>query len=691
MGNPNIQQLAKTTGKYDISVFSAEAIDRLEKSLFEKSDKPYLTCLVREKEIQAKPEEIVRQLMLDKLINEYGYPKDLLQVEYTVTFGREKKSADIVILNKADKTSVYCVIEVKKANAKDGKEQLKSYTNATGAPLAVWTNGQSIDFYERLDPNYFEPLSDIPKYGETIDDVKRETFTYLDLMLKDRLANERKSLKSLIVDLEDEVLANAGVDIFEEVFKLIFTKLYDEMESADDRVQIERDFAKVKKQNPNLTDKEILEKLQEENEDNINSYRQLEFRSRGDAHHTKEVINKLFEKAKRKWPGIFDDGEPLRITDENHLQICVGFLQNVKLFNSNLQVIDEAFEYLVNKSAKGEKGQYFTPRNVIDMAVYMINPQPDEYMIDTAAGSCGFTVHTLFNVWEKLKSNGKANFHNFSNQRLTPEQREYVEKVFGIDFDEKSVRVAKTLNMIAGDGKTNVLHLNSLDYTRWNEKLKDRDWMRKYGEGYYRLLDLAVNRDKPKEFNFDIVLANPPFAGDIKDNRLLAQYEVSYKDNGKRASKLSRDILFIERNLNMLKPGGRMAIVLPQGRFNNTSDERIRKYIMERARLIAVIGLHVNTFKPHTGTKTSVLFIQKWNDDPSKGPLNPKQDDYEIFMAVSEKPGKDNSGQEVYKTDPQTGERLLDEHGHLILDHDLEDIAKEFEKWAKKQGLSFWK
>ena len=92
----------------------------------------------------------------------------------------------------------------------------------------------------------------------------------------------------------------------------------------------------------------------------------------------------------------------MRITDENHLQICVASLQNIKLFNSNLQVIDEAFEYLVNKSAKGEKGQFFTPRNVIDMCAYMLNPQPHEYMIDTACGSCGFTVHTLFNVWNKL-------------------------------------------------------------------------------------------------------------------------------------------------------------------------------------------------------------------------------------------------------------------------------------------------
>jgi len=686
-----LQFIGINQSKYDTLIFSSNSIEELKKRISSKKDKYYLKCLIRDKDIQVKPEEIIRQLVILKLIKEYNYPKELIKLEYPVSFGREKKYADIVVLNKKDKTSPYIIVEVKKAKAKDGKEQLKSYTNATGAPLAVWTNGQEINIYERLDPNYFEPLSDLPKFEETIDDVKQEVFTYLDLMVKDRLVNERKSLKDLILELEDEVLANAGVDIFEEVFKLIFTKLYDEMQSADDRIMIERDFAKLKKKNPKLSDREILLKLQEGNKNNINNYRTLEFRSRGDAHHTREVINKLFEKAKKKWPGIFDEGEPLRITDENHLQICVGFLQNVKLFNSNLQVIDEAFEYLVNKSAKGEKGQYFTPRNVIDMIVYMINPKPDEYVIDTAAGSCGFTVHTLFNVWNKLKKQGKANFHNFSNQRLTPEQIEYTNKVFGIDFDEKAVRVAKTLNMIAGDGKTNVIHLNSLDFTRWNEKIKDRTWLRKYGEGYFRLLDLAVNRDEPKEFNFDIVLTNPPFAGDIKDNRLLAQYEVAYKENGKRVSKLSRDILFIERNLNMLKPGGRMAIILPQGRFNNTSDQRVREYIMQKARLIAVVGLHVNTFKPHTGTKTSVLFVQKWNDDPNQGPLNPYKEDYEVFMAVSEKPGKDNSGNEVYKIDPQTGERLLDEHGHLILDDDLEEIAKEFEKWAKKEGLSFWK
>ncbi|SEH70783.1 type I restriction-modification system, Msubunit [Bathymodiolus azoricus thioautotrophic gill symbiont] len=625
--------------------------------------------------------------MLDKLLHEYNYPLGLLEVEHPVAFGSSNKYADIVILNKADQTSVYCILEIKKHQGKDGKEQLKSYTHATGAPLAVWTNGVEIDYYERLNPNYFAPLSNIPKFDETINDVKKEVFTYLELMQKDRLAIERKSLKLLIEEIEeieDEVLANAGVDIFEEVFKLIFIKLYDEMQSAEDRIQIERDIKKQQKKNTNLTDKEILKLLADENTDNINDYRQLEFRSRGDAHHTKKIINKLFTNAKKKWSGIFEEGEPLRISDENHLQICVGFLQNVKLFNSNLQVIDEAFEYLVNKSSKGAKGQYFTPRNVIDMCVYMVNPQRHEKMIDTACGSCGFTVHTLFNVWAKLADQGKANFHNFSNKKLTKDQKDFVTNVFGIDFDEKSVRVSRTLNMIAGDGKTNVLHLNTLDYSRWSEKLKDDKWRKTYSEGYDRMLELAKDKNNPKFFNFDLLLANPPFAGDVKDTRLLSNFDIASKGN-KRQSKMSRDILFIERNLDFLKDGGRMAIVLPQGRFNNISDAKVREFIMDRARLLAVVGLDGNTFKPHTGTKTSVLFVQKWDDK-----INPKAEDYPIFMAVSENSGKDNSGKEIYQTN-DNGERSLDKHNHLIQQHDLQEIAIEFEKWAIKQKLSFWK
>ena len=141
-----------------------------------------------------------------------------------------------------------------------------------------------------------------------------------------------------------------------------------------------------------------------------------------------------------------------------------------------------------------------------------------------------------------------------------------------------------------------------------------------------------------------------------------------------------------------------MAIVLPQGRFNNTTDKHIRAFIAEQARILAVVGLHGNTFKPHTGTKTSVLFLQKWNDDPKKGPLCPKADDYPIFFAVSEKGGKDNSGDYIQIKD-ENGQDKLDRNGHLIVDHDLHNhggelpdgIAEEFIEWAIGEGLSFWK
>ena len=662
-----IAELVKADNKYDITLFEKSKIDQIESRIIEKEGKPYLKCLVRDKEVMAKPEEIIQQLMLDKIINDYGYSKELIRVLHPVKFGRETKQADIIILNKTDKTSVYCVIEVKKHKEKDGMEQLRSYTNATGAPLAVWTNGTAISFFLRLKPNILKPIRNIPTVNETIEDVEEKSFTYLDLIKNDKLAKERKSLKELIQLIEDEVLANAGVDVFEEVFKLIFIKLYDEVESSEDREEIEREFSKGKS----------LDEIEDKD------FRQLKFRSKGDAHKTKEIVSRLFKEAKSEWVGIFDESEPIRISDENHLDICISFLEEVKLFNSNLQVIDEAFEYLVNKSAKGEKGQYFTPRNVIDMCVKMLNPQPKEYMIDTASGSCGFTVHTIFNVWNKLKETGKANFSNFSNRKKTKEQSKYVNQVFGIDFDEKTVRVARTLNLIAGDGNTNVLYLNSLDYDRWDEKLKDDSWTETYLNGFNRIKKLKADTNSNEEFNFDIVMANPPFAGDIKDSRIIHKYDLG-ENNGKFVNKISRDILFIERNLDMIKSGGRMAIVLPQGRFNNTSDQRIREYLLEKCRLIGVVGLDGNTFKPHTGTKTSVLFVQKWDDN-----LCPKKEDYPIFFAVSEKSGKDNSGNPVYVKD-EFGKPKLDEHEHLIIDDDLNEIAQKFEEWAKKEKLSFW-
>ncbi|MFM2449746.1 MAG: hypothetical protein RIS44_2196 [Pseudomonadota bacterium] len=230
--------------------------------------------------------------------------------------------------------------------------------------------------------------------------------------------------------------------------------------------------------------------------------------------------------------------------------------------------------------------------------------------------------------------------------------------MFAIDFDERAARVGRTLNLIAGDGQTNVLHLNTLDYERWSEKTGDdknpgdRAWQDIYGGGWKRLRKLRTAKDQNRDFHFDVLMANPPFAGDIKETRILAKYDVartvSYDKIGnvdpkdknildardgtpgfvealhasheviyqmgdgtyrkvkvKNQSNVGRDILFIERNLSFLKPGGRMAVVLPQGRFNNSSDKFLREYLAAHGRILAVVGLHGNVFKPHTGTKTA--------------------------------------------------------------------------------------
>ncbi len=685
-----IQRILRASG-HNLSLFSQDEIHRLQERIIMDAvhgvDKAKIRCVVRECEVQLKPEEIVRQMYAARLLNHYGYPRKRLSVEHPITFGRETKRADIVIFDKDRPDVIFMVVEVKKPKLKDGKAQLKSYCNAAGAPIGVWTNGEQISHYHRKDPNYFEDLTDIPNAKQKLSDLVSERFTLKNLLLKDKLANERKTLKDIVLEMEDEVLANAGKDVFEESFKLIFTKLYDEYLSLDDKKIINHQIQSVALQINEPKPPEyyggknyqtLSVEIKKVNDDN---FRLLEFRNSGQTDaELKSKIQNLFERAQEKWPGVFQAGDGIELT-ESHLAVCVASLQDVKLFNSNLQVVDEAFEYLINKSAKGEKGQYFTPRHVIDMCVKMLNPKLHEYMIDPAAGSCGFPVHTIFHLTGNL----------FSNSAPPGRAKLAASKVFGIDFDDKAVRVARTLNLIAGDGETNVMALNSLDFTQWDDKTTDQEWLEAYGKGFKRLVKLRANKNDNKQFNFDIVMANPPFAGDIKEPRMLHQFSVGIGNNRRSRGRVARDVLFIERNLDLLKPGGRMAIVLPQGRFNS-SDTSIRKFVSARARILAVVGLHGNTFKPHTGTKTSVLFVQKWDDE-----ICPICDNYPIFFAVSECGGKNNSGDYIYRK-CDNGIDKLDRNGHLIVHHDLHNhdhqtpdgIAEAFAQWAGKEGLSFW-
>jgi len=581
-----------------------------------------------------KPEEVVRQLWLHKLHAIYQYPFDRMETEKSVHFGREihAKAADIIVYKK-DKITPYIIVEVKSPTEEKGIDQLKSYLAAEGAEIGLWSNGTNrIILYRPYPKEFDDTLPDLPSCDKTIDDLlesKKTLFEY---------TTTKMDLKKIVENMEELVLANAGVDVFTEVFKLIYAKLYDENEARINR-----------------TDNEVF------------------FRKYKDVNKTFEVINGLFKNAIKKWPGTFYEQENINLSPE-HLSVVVGELEKARLFGSDLSIIDETFEYLIPEVAKSKKGQYITPRHVMATAVKMLNPKKDEYIIDPAAGSGGFLIQAMNWIKEQHLNNSEEATREYAKEYL-----------WGVDFAEEISKVSRALMLIAGDGRSHLFKLNSLDPREWHGET--RELLDARAKLLTKLLpqDNAVEDSENQKtfhyFNFDVLLTNPPFAGEIKDVGILRQYFFG-KKKGKLVNKVERHILFIERASDLIRPGGRLAIVLPQGVLNNTNMEYIREYLFEKARILAVVGLHVNTFKPHTGTKTSVLFLQKWEDEPLK--------DYPIFMAVSKKAGKDNSGEYVYKKDTK-GNFVHDNKFKKVLDHDLDEIAEKFIKFAKEQKFSFWR
>lgn len=584
-----------------------------------------------------KPEEIVRQLWIHKLQMHYGYPIERIEIEKSVQFGREvhDKAADILVYKK-DRVTPYILFEVK-APSEERKAygQLKSYLNAEGSPMGVWSNGKERVILHRPYPKAFDDsLSDIPRADQTIDDLFEVKKTWKEL-------NPKYDFVHIIKRMEELALAGSGANVFEEIFKIIYAKIYDEMMARD-----RRDGG------------EIL------------------FRKYQDPERTYAVINdELFKKAIKEWPDTFELAERIRLSPDR-LNVCVGFLEGARLFGTDIpeyELIDQAFEHLITEVSKGKKGQYFTPRHVIRMCVRMLNPRDGEFVIDPACGSGGFLLRAMFHVWDTQLKNEAA-------------RKRYAEKyIFGLDFDDNMRRISQALMLLAGDGRHHIFKRDSLDA---------RDWTRPESEDarveLKRLLlpmeNPADKRENEKTFrflNFDVLLTNPPFAGENPELGLLRQYELARKDGGKLRNNVERHILFIERALDMLRPGGRMAIVLPQGVLNNTNMEYVRDFLFGKARILAVVGLHGNTFKPHTGTKTSVLFLQKWGDEAGE-----TQKDYPIFMAVSKRGGKDNSGDYIYRKVPD-GTFVHDNRGRKVLDHDLGEIADGFIKFAKEQGFSF--
>lgn len=500
---------------------------------------------VRGKWVKATPEERVRQALVASLTQELGYPLERIKEEVPVKMGSTyaSKKADVVVYAEEPLDTMYIIFETKKPKRKDGIEQLESYMNATGVYFGGWLNGTESAFLFRREPNIFEYLPRLPAVNEDIDNV-REPLTKKDLQ-------PIENLKEAVQDLENTVLANAGVSAFDGIFPMLFAKLWDEFYKGPNDI--------------------------------------LDFRTTtASPQEQAKRLKGVFMQALKTWQDVLFEQDWPDISPESLITIASA-LQHSRFQDADLDVIDLAFEYMINPEQKADKGQFFTPRPIVKMAVKMLNPKPHELALDPACGPCGFMIHSLYWVVDRyLKPRYDLEWKGYRTDYARS-------NLFAIDFDPRLVKVAKAMMLIAGDGRTNVYRVSSLDPREWKGRTDG-------------LIDAL------KDGKFDVLMTNPPFAGQIKQPEILATYDLAYKGDPtthKRQDRLTRDVLFIERCLNFLRPGGRMAIVLPQGNLNNTSAEYIRKYVMDKARILAVVGLHVNTFKPFTGTKTSVLLFRK--------------------------------------------------------------------------------
>lgn len=568
----------------------------------------YIFCPIRNRsyKVNTKPEEKVRQEWLYKLKEAYNYQFDQIAVEVNVRVGstEAKKAADIVVYTDNKKIKPRIFIEVKRPKRKDGIEQLKVYMNATGCRLGLWSNGEPPHVYllriepkEEAEEAEWRELRNIPSKSEQLSDV--------DTPITRKELEPVTDFLGILSEAEDYIKAHEGTNPFEEIFKLIFCKLFDE------RSNLKNDSSSAK-------------------------FRVGVFESPGEA---RARIESLFTQAKVRWKGVFTDDEVIHLGDET-LAFCVSALQKTYLLKSEADVLGSAFEVMINPGMKGDKGQYFTPRQVTKLCTDILKPKDGETVFDPACGSGGFLISAMDHVFKAIEKD-----RDDTNEILENKKDYATECVYGMDFDPMIAKVAKAYMLIWGDGRSNIATCDGLSEDNWNV-----DTLAKF---------TSKRAGKPILNQFDIIVTNPPFAGDISSDDTLSKYELAHKPtkNGsrKRVNKLSRDKLFIERCINMLKPLGRMAIVLPRGILKNYTEEYVRRYIIKHCRVVAVVGLGGDMFKPFTNTKTCVLFLQK-RESPLDN-LDEVVNDPKIVFSVTEKPGKD-----------KTGKMVLDDSGNVVTD-----------------------
>ncbi len=586
-------------------------------------DEGKILCLITGIMRKETPEEYIRQEYCRILLDVYKYPKENIGLEYSIKQGSSTTRADIVVFNDSQKSqdNIYLIIETKKKQETEGTEQLFSYMTSTTASFGVWTNGDGIKYFYRDSHKIdrFDEIPDIPKYKESVDAIGKYK--------KDDLV-KCTDLKGVFRRCNNYFFANQGLTQdkrFSEIIKILFCKIEDEKDLFNDKCTFY------------ITPEEK--------------------RTAKGLYNFRDRITELYNKVKFRFKddNIFEATDTI-ILNDRCLSYAVAEIQKYSLLETNVDVKGIAFETFVGANLRGEHGEFFTPREIVHMATECIKPSITDVVCDPACGSGGFLVMVLKNIRQQYEILSKRR----PNLNVDGLFREYADKyIRGIDFNPDLARVSKMNMVLNDDGHSGIFHFDSLTpFEEWNDKIKTKIW---------------------KE-SIDLILTNPPFGKKcvIDDKKILQHFNLGHKwkkegDKWVQTDKVDEsrtpDILFIERCLDLLRPGGRMAIVLPDGILGNDGLEYVRQYILDHAYIVAVIDCPVESFLPTTDTKTSLLILKKKKD-------NNLPQTFEVFMAIAKSCGHDRRGKEIYKR--QKNGDLIFQNNEAIIDNDFIDITERF-------------
>ena len=619
------------------------------------------------------PEEYVRQEIAKSLVKEYRYSRDDIAVEFRVKLGSSSKAADLVVFPEREphtQEHAWTIIECKSPKVpaehkNQGVAQLKSYlAGCANAVFGMWTNGQQRFCFQKVVEQgriRFYEVSDLPEKGKTLQDIERPSFGQLRPATSDVLLFTFQRCHNYIA-------GNQGLqkpEAFWELLKLIFCKIEDERS------------------------------------DHINFYTTSKERRLNGHLKVKNRIDTLFAHVKTKYSTIFKPNEVIDL-EPPVLAYIVSQLQPWSLLDSNVDVKGKAYEEIVGSNLRGDRGEFFTPRNVCRMAITMLHPGPNDLVLDPACGTGGFLTIAMNHVIQQLRTGEKNKWRDPSKpserefQELHRKITEYANRnIVGIDLNPNLVKASKMNMVMNNDGSGGLYQGNSLSRpVLWSDILRERDLLH----------------------NVDLLFTNPPFGSKIQidDPAVLEQYELGhvwdYDSKGDRyyirePRKLQRkqppEILFIERCVQFLKPSsGRLAIVLPDGILGAPSLAYVREWILENTRILASIDLHPDTFQPGNSTQTSLLVLERKDvyEIELERAAGEKMD-YPVFMALANRIGHDKRGNTKFVRDAAGNEivetrreRVREVHNGEVVyrtvgvsqkvrDDNTQQIAELFREW----------